>query len=253
MMKSKVNHTPKRPPVLITGSIDLTKVIPIREKQKFSTPFGVAEGYKSDHCWVIQRHGADNRTPPHRINHQANLAAAKEIGSFVVAIGSVGSIDPDAPPGALAIPDDIFAPIHIDTICSDEERIHVVPEFDARLRKLIVDEFSFAEIEFIDGGTYAQTTGPRFESRAEITWLGEYAHFVGMTCASELTIACELQLPYALLVSVDNWANGLGQKPLTMEEFLMGVATNHERVCAAVEVLLPALKRAGENGLGSAS
>ena len=252
-MKKRTDNKPHNPPVLIAGSIDLEQVLPIRERQTFTTPFGTADGYKSDGCWVILRHGANNQIPPHRVNHQANLSAAKDIGSFVLAIGSVGSVDPDAPPGTLALPDDIFCPYHIDTICSDNERIHVVPEFDSKLRKLIIDEFSFAEIELIDGGIYAQTRGPRFESRAEIEWLSEYAHFVGMTCASELAIACELQLPYALLVSVDNWGNGLGPRPLTMEEFMMGVSVNHGRVCSAVAALLPALKRAAETGLGNAS
>ncbi len=252
-MKNKPEANKDALPVLITGSIQLDRNIPIIERITHDTPYGKVEGYRSESCLVILRHGWSNRTPPHLINHRANLWAAKSLGSFVFSTGSVGSLDLDAPPGSLALPDDIFSPFHVETISSDEDRIHVVPEFDSRLRRIIITELAFADIEFIDGGVYAQTRGPRFETRAEIGWLSDYAHFVGMTCASELTIASELQLPYALLVSIDNWGNGLGPKPLTMDEYLIGVERNHQSVCEAIGIILPALKRAAETGFGNAS
>ncbi len=251
-MTSKAD-TKARFPVLISGSIDLQSVCPVIEYRSFETPYGIAEGYLSEECFVILRHGKENKTAPHRINHQANIAAAKQLGPFIFALGSVGSLDEEVGPGSIAIPDDIFAPYLIETISNDAERIHVVPEFDSKLRRHLISDLSFAGIGFTDGGTYAQTRGPRFESKSEVLWLSDYAHFVGMTCASELTIACELQVPYALLVSVDNWGNGLGPKSLTMDEYLLGVEANHEMVCSTLGFLLPSLKRLAEAGFGSHS
>lgn len=56
---------------------------------------------------------------------------------------------------------------------------------------------------------YVQTTGPRFETRAEIASYVPRGHVVGMTCASEWILASELMLPYALVCAVDNCCNGL--------------------------------------------
>lgn len=252
-MKKPKNSDKSRLPVIISGSVNLESILPMKERHVFETRFGNVDGYLSDQCWVIQRHGASNMTAPHRINHRANMTAAKQLGPLAFAIASVGSLDPEAVPGAIAIPDDIFSPLQVDTICVDDERIHVVPEFHPGLRRLVLEELNFMGIEIIDGGVYAQTRGPRFETKSEINWLSEYAHYVGMTCASELTIACELQLPYALMVSVDNWGNGLGPRPLTIEEFMLGVQSNHDQVCDVVAALLPSLVRAAATDFGKDS
>lgn len=244
---------PQKLPVFITGTIDLTRLLPVIERFAFETPFGKAYGYRSDGAIVIQRHGAENSIPPHKINHRANLFAAQQMGVYAFALGSTGSLEPEIPPGSLAFPDDIFAPFHFDTISSDEERLHAIPSFDSDLRFAVMETFELAEIEFVDGGIYAQTRGPRFETPAEITWYADYASFVGMTCASELMIASELLLPYVLLVSVDNWGNGLGPKPLTMEEFMEGTMKNHGRLVSVLSIVLPELKRLAAEGFGNAS
>ena len=48
--------------------------------------------------------------------------------------------------------------------------------------------------------------------------MSQFADLVGMTMASEAIIAQELEMPYASLCSVDNFAHGLGETELTMEE-----------------------------------
>lgn len=229
-------------PVLLTGTIDLSQILPIESDSIINTPYGSTYAYYSNEVWVIPRHGKDGETLPHHINHAANLAAAKQVGTFALGLGSVGSLDSDVAPGMLGVPDDIFSPYIIDTICTEENRIHSIPEFDMTLRRVVVSELQFHGFECIDGGVYAQTRGPRFETRAEIQWLSDYAHYVGMTCASELSIASELQMPYALLVCIDNWGNGIGPVPLSMDEFMAGVAHNHRHISAAVSAILPALK-----------
>ena len=67
-----------------------------------------------------------------------------------------------------------------------------------------------SEIPVVDGGTYAQVRGPRFETRAEIRLLASFADLVGMTLAAECTLAGEAGLAYAALCIVDNLANGVG-------------------------------------------
>ena len=62
-----------------------------------------------------------------------------------------------------------------------------------------------------------------------------------MTIASECIAACELGLAYAAICVVENLANGVGERELTMEELLAGRAANREAVAGALERLAPAL------------
>jgi len=58
---------------------------------------------------------------------------------------------------------------------------------------------------------YATTQGPRLETAAEIARMrGDGADLVGMTGMPEAALARELQLPYAALCVVSNWAAGRG-------------------------------------------
>ena len=94
----------------------------------------------------------------------------------------------------------------------------------------------------IDGGVYAQTRGPRFETPAEVRALARVADLVGMTVASECILATEVGLPYAAICVVDNLANGLGETRLTIEEFEAGRRRQPQRsLIADLDVLIPVL------------
>jgi 5'-methylthioadenosine phosphorylase len=53
---------------------------------------------------------------------------------------------------------------------------------------------------------------------------------VGMTMASEAIISQELEIPYASLCSVDNYAHGLDDKELTMEKILRRARRNTDTI-----------------------
>ena len=94
----------------------------------------------------------------------------------------------------------------------------------------MLDAARDCRLDCIDGGIYWQTAGPRFETRAEIAMISRFADLVGMTMASEAVIAQELEIPYASLCSVDNFAHGLVKKPLTVEEVLGPREQNAESI-----------------------
>jgi 5'-methylthioadenosine phosphorylase len=71
--------------------------------------------------------------------------------------------------------------------------------------------------------------------------IAEYADVVGMTMGSECVIACQLGLAYAAICVVDNLANGVGEQPLSSEEYEAGVAANRMRLGAVLAALLPSL------------
>src|SRR5215211_1007631 len=190
---------------------------------------------------VIPRHG-DPYVQPHRIDHQSNLRRLLERGcDRVLGLGSVGGLRRELDVGTFVCPDDFIA-LHVGQSVFEDRRGHSVPGFDLAWRRRVVDAWSAGTgVPLRDGGTYWQTVGPRFETPAEIRLIARHADVVGMTIASECVVAAELGLPYAAICVVDNLANGVGERELTIEEFEAGRQTNRDRVAGALEAILPAL------------
>ena len=164
---------------IIGGTALLAAKLPPLQKQTIATPFGTTDLYRGTFIF-IPRH--QKNTPPHNINHKANLAACKILGvDRLILIGSsTGGMKQTYRPGTLVLPDDYYAPWLIPTLHDNDIR-HVPPAIDPRLRQKLADLIPDAL-----SGTYLQTRGPRFETRAEIQSLAPYTDIVGMTIASEL-------------------------------------------------------------------
>ena len=80
-----------------------------------------------------------------------------------------------------------------------------------RLRGRILRSAAIVQQPCVDGGVYAATQGPRLDSIAEINrYERDGADMVGMTGMPEAGLARELDLPYAALCVVANWAAGRG-------------------------------------------
>jgi 5'-methylthioadenosine phosphorylase len=202
-----------------------------------------AEPVSAEDWVVLQRHRLDHYALPHRIDHRANMRRLLEEGcDRILAIGSVGGLRPELGPGTLLCPDDFIA---LDAgpapTSFDDERAHRVPHVDQTWRRRVLDAWAATGADVIDGGVYWQTTGPRLETRAEIRLISAHADVVGMTLGSEWASADELGLPYAAICVVDNLANGVGERELTLEEFEAGRADNRERVTATLAAVLPTL------------
>lgn len=189
---------------------------------------------------VLHRHGLDTYTPAHLVDHVAHVRALAHVGcDRVLAISSVGSLRTEWGVGAFVAPDDFIA---LDTTIAvhHDGRSHLVPAFDRDWRARVVREAS-AVGGVVDGGVYWQTNGPRFESRAEIRLLANFADLVGMTVASEAVVAQELGLAYAAVCVVDNLANGLAEAPLSVEEFEAGKRATRAAVLTFLDALVPVL------------
>jgi 5'-methylthioinosine phosphorylase len=191
---------------------------------------------------AIPRHGFDRAIPAHLVDHHANIRAVCELGcSRVVALGSAGSLREDLEVGSLVCPDDFYAPETAPSFYRDPCG-HSIPGFDPGWRKDVLDLWrDRSEAELLDGGVYAQTIGPRFETAAEVRALARVADLVGMTIAAETVLAGEAELAYAAVCSVDNLANGLSDAPLTVEEYQRGRDRTAKTLSAALEAVLPAL------------
>lgn len=191
---------------------------------------------------VLPRHGVGRSVPAHLVDHHANLRALCEAGcGRVLALASVGSLRIDWSPGTIVSPDDFLAPGAFPTFLPDT-RGHRIPGFDRGWRNSVVAAWHDSTVTPIrDRAVYAQTTGPRLETPAEVRFLADHADVVGMTVASEAILAGEIGLPYAAICKVDNLANGLGAVPLTMEEYATNAAATRERFLSDVGAVVAAL------------
>jgi 5'-methylthioadenosine phosphorylase len=192
----------------------------------------------------IPRHGFDRSIPAHLVDHSANIRAACELGcDRVLAVGSAGSLDKDLKVGTLICPDDFYAPEIAPSFYRDP-RGHSVPGFDPEWRRVVISAWgSLTKTELEDGGVYAQTIGPRFETPAEVRALANYADMVGMTIAAEAVLAGEAALAYAVVCTIDNFGNGISGKALTVDEYRHGRDLTARTLAADLEFVLPALAK----------
>lgn len=195
------------------------------ERKTIRTEYGSVEIFVGDNAVFLPRHGVNMDTPPHKINHHANIMALKRAGADgVVCVCSTGSLKEEIKPGTLVVPHDYINFARYVTFY-DREMRHTVPELDEELRNDIIKACHGR-----DGGVYVQTHGPRFETKAEIAVLKQYADIVGMTMACEAALCSEIDIPVAALCTVDNYANGVVEQELSYEVIVENVEKNRDMV-----------------------
>jgi 5'-methylthioadenosine phosphorylase len=191
---------------------------------------------------VLPRHGEAGYALPHEIDHVGNMRRLVDAGcDRVLAIGSVGGLQPELGPGTFVCPDDFIALDAQPMTALDGVAAHTVPRFAADWRSEVVSAFGDAGIRIRDGGVYWQATGPRLETAAEIRLIAQHAEVIGMTVATESVVARELGLRYAAVCLVDNFANGVAQVELSMAELEATRAANVAALDAALAATLPRL------------
>lgn len=222
---------------IITGSgfYDLSSLRNV-DRQVVETPWGDAVVTSGD--WLgetpvlfLPRHGTDHSVPPNAINYRANIWALNQAGATgIVATAVSGGIGEVCVPGAFVLIDDFIdytegRPRTFYAEAGKVVHVDVSQPYDPRLRALILDAAAAVGADVIDGGTYCATNGPRFESKAEIAMMRMVGgHLVGMTGCPEVVLARELDLAYASIGVISNWAAGLGDRDLSLPE-IMAVLT----------------------------
>ncbi|MBW2544353.1 MAG: MTAP family purine nucleoside phosphorylase [Deltaproteobacteria bacterium] len=219
-----------KPVGIISGTIPLHEedIFKDLEKTVVENEFGSALVLLSGMVAFIPRHGMDAKSsiPPHMINHHANLKALQDMGvKEIIGINSTGSLKRALEPGTIIIPDDYISTSGTPTIFHNSA-VHIIPVLDEGTRKRLIHAAKGLGINVVENGVYWQTPGPRLETRAEIRMMSQFADIIGMTMASEATIAVELGLSYAAICSVDNYAHGIVEKPLVPDEIRKGARKN---------------------------
>lgn len=201
-------------------------------KRKVKTPYGTVLAHidSGKNLVFLNRHGSSKNTPPHRINHKANITALRLCGAGeVVGVCSVGSLKKNSKPGSVLIPDDYVSLWSIPTFFNKKVK-HITPALSEKLREKIINAAAQSHLPVIKKGVYVQTTGPRLETKAEIRFLSRIADVVGMTMASEATLAQEAGLEYAGVCFVDNYAHGVVKERLDFEDVISKAAKDRNRL-----------------------
>jgi 5'-methylthioadenosine phosphorylase len=224
---------------IIAGSAFLDGLPPdATEETLVSTDRGDVTVHAGDRFVFLRRHGHGRYHPPHLIPHHAHaLALARLDVRRAVGLASVGSLRAGLEPGTAVVPDDYLS-LHPPPTFAEDDRLHIVPGLDLALRGMLLDAARATDGPVRDGGVYAETRGPRFETRAEIRLLADYAHVVGMTAASEATLLQERGLAYAMLGLVDNMAHGVGPEALTLEGYEARLEANRARARAVLDAII---------------
>ncbi len=163
---------------------------------------------------VIDRHhsGDGSRTPPHMIEHRANIhAAASCQPGLVVSINSVGTMREDMPPGIIVVAGDILDLAEKPWTFHDDDASHAdrTSPFDSAASKVCVGAIEVSQGLAPSGVVVAQCIGPQFESPSEIDALERLgADVVGMTLGPESRLMSERGIPHVALSCCSNWAAG---------------------------------------------
>ncbi len=210
----------------IIGGTGLTKLhnLNITRRQVIRTPYGEPSGaltfgeINGHEVVFLARHGYGHTIAPHEINYRANIWALAQQGlTGIVSVASVGGIRADLAPGRLIVPSQIidytWGRKHTYFEGTDKPVTHIdfTHPFDPSLREMILVAAQSLDEVVLDGGVYACTQGPRLETAAEILRLeDDGADMVGMSGMPEACLAREMNVPYAMIAVVSNWAAGKG-------------------------------------------
>jgi 5'-methylthioadenosine phosphorylase len=206
-----------------------------------ATPFGESQPVfrltvKDRHILFMSRHGVEGYSiAAPWVNYRANIWALKELGATqIVSWSGPGAIDQTLEIGQFVLPDDL--------IDETKSRAHSFfegagwgfvrqnPVFCSTLRTALSHTLADLDVHFRDYATYVCTEGPRLETPAEIRKFKSFGgDLVGMTLVPEVFLAKELEMHYASICYVTNYAEGLRDRPFNPGVLFEGLLDEDER------------------------
>lgn len=212
----------------------------ITGEEQIKTPFGAPSDafitglIENTEVVFLNRHGIKHHIAPHQVNYKANMFALKLLEvTHVIAVMAVGGITEKMSPMKWVIPDQIIDYTHgrmhtyNDGNKTEVNHIDFSYPFDDFLSLKLKQALAMQSCLYESPATYGATQGPRLETVAEINRMqADGCDIVGMTAMPEAALARELEMDYANLSLVVNWAAGKGDngqasaKTISMEEVM---------------------------------
>ena len=189
---------------LATSELEVTRKDEIIVETKYGTVPLLCVKSGNNELFFVERHHGEGTTPPHSINHHANIMALASAGvESILAICSVGTICADFPPGSVG-----YAHQYIDftgvesTFSNNDAKFTSMTEpFDTGMNSKLDSVLAKLQPGMKLGRTYWLAHGPHFETKAEINAIEKLGgEVVGMTMPRECKLASELEIPYAAII-----------------------------------------------------
>ncbi len=209
------------------------------ERLDVRTPFGETSVSRGQYAGIeavhVSRHGPGHARLSNHVTHRANIWALNQLGaSAVIGCTSCGALDPSIALGSLVVFDDLHFPsnrLPDGSLCTffvepgDAARAHWILHggpFSTQVRAALHEAARAAGYDVRDGGTYGHVDGPRFNTPVEIAQLAA----CGVTAVSQTggpeTVLCgELELPFAIVGFVTDYANEVRKGEPTPVETLL--------------------------------
>lgn len=185
----------------------------------------------------LSRHGEEDYslTAPF-VNYRTNLYALKECGvERIISWSGPGIINTAFKPGEFLVPHDVIDETrNRETTFFKNKGIGFIRQnqpFCPEIRQVLHDAVHHCGVAHHEEGVYACTEGPRLESPAEIRKLRILgADLVGMTLIPETFLARELEMCYAAVCYLTNYAEGVTPRKFQKGQLFEGMQTEDERV-----------------------
>jgi 5'-methylthioadenosine phosphorylase len=196
----------------------------------------------------LPRHGRDHQFPPHRIPYRANLWALHALGvRQVLAPCAVGSLRPEAGPGAVVLPDQL-----LDRTSGRSATFHDGPvpahvafadPYCPSGRGAVLATCAAEGADAVDGGTLVVIDGPRFSTRAESRFYASSGcSLINMTAMPEAVLAREQAVCYTGVALVTDYDAGVdAATAVTWESVVSTFAANVARLRDLLVRVVPRL------------
>ena len=227
-----------------SGAYDLLTKGALGEKQStaiLETPFGKSSPIHhfragNLHYLFLSRHGEkDYSITASFVNYRANIYALKECGvERLISWSGPGIINPSFNPGEFVLPNDIIDETrNRETTFFKNRGIGFIRQnqpFCPQIQEVAHDSIHKLGIPHHEQATYVCTEGPRLETPAEIKKFRlNGGDLVGMTLAPELFLARELEICYASICYLTNFAEGTVVREFKKGELFEGMQSENEK------------------------
>jgi 5'-methylthioadenosine phosphorylase len=211
----------------------------------------------------ISRHGPHHERLSNVVNYRGNVWALRSLGvDAVIGTTACGAVDASLSLGSLIVFDDLYFianRLPDGSLCTfydqpaDPARGHWLLHggpFSERLASILGTAALSLPVESQVGGIYGHVDGPRFNTPAEIAALAACGvAAVSQTGGPETVLCGELQLPFALVGFLTDYANEVRPGETTpVAELLDHVREAPEAFAELLEAALPRVQAAIDAG-----
>jgi purine nucleoside phosphorylase len=230
------------------------------EPSTVPTPYGDSRLTRGRYGGVeavhVSRHGAGHARLSNQVNHRANVWALGEAGArSVIGCTACGAVDHSLALGSLVVFSDLLFTsnrLPDGSLCTffsepgDRRRGHWILHggpFSHGIRAALIDSARHSGHPLRDGGIYGHVDGPRFNTPVEIAQLaGSRVTAVSQTAGPETVLCGELELPYALIGFVTDYANEVKPgKPTPVAELIELMSASSEIFGEVLRGALPTI------------